>query len=256
VAPGCEEEVLAGINDVCGNVPVFGCSSSATEHDSGYAENWWQLHGSMAGWGTLTDGVVIAALWLFSNAGASCLMSHCYAPTQQKGKITRAASRVISEIDHQPAAQVLNAWMGGALDGKVAGGSVVREMAHFPLAFVHHGSMRMVRAMAVTENGKVRCFGEVACGDVRFIGLKAGDLVGAVAAVARSAIERAPFEPSGGILYMSASTACMIKDLQVLAGALPEELPQFFCCFTVGQQGMINGTACHGNLMVNIMLLG
>ena len=41
---------------------------------------------------------------------------------------------------------------------------------------------------------------------------------------------------------------------EALAGALGDV--DFFAAFTFGEQGMINGRACHGNLMLNVALFG
>lgn len=255
--PGCEEEVLEGIHDACGSVAIFGGSSTSTYIAGGrISEHCWQLHGSMAGWGVHSDTVVVAALWLFSNANVSCLLSHCFAPTQRKGRITKAHGRVLSEIDRLPAAKVLNEWMGGILNGKAIGDSVTLEAAQFPLAMVQGGTLRLVHAKAITEGGQMKCFRQVACGDVRLLKLKASDIVAALAAVARSALERAPFKARGGIVCLPAGTTAALSSLHILAAALPKELPELFCFFSFGQLGMVDGASCHGNLMVNIMLIG
>jgi len=256
VAPGHEEDVLDGIRAVCGNVPVFGGSSADDSVvGAGNAGVWWQLHGSIAGWGTHANGVVVAALWLFADANVSCLLSHCYAPTKRRGTITKASGRVLSEIDHRPAAQVLNEWVGNALSGKSAGSSVMDVMALFPLAVVHCEELRLIHLRAVVEGGQVDCFSVVPRGEVKLLHLKT-DLVGAVAAVARTALERVAFDVKGAIIDFCAGTTSVIEDVQVLVDALPKELPELFCFFSFGEQGMINGVSCHGNLMVNITLVG
>lgn len=252
--PGCEEDVLDGIRDVCGDVPVFGGSpSDDSVLGNGSVGRWWHLHGSMAGWGTKANGAVVAALWLFSDADVSFLCSHCFAPTestQSAGMITRSSGRLLSEIDYRPALQVLDEWKGGLES------DLMRDMALSPLAVANHEGLRLLSTKCVAGRGQVECFGVVPLGKVRLLQLKTGDLVGAVAAVARTALNRVDFDVKGAIIDLSASSHSVLGDVQVLVDALPKELPDFFCFFSFGEQGMYNGVACHGNLMINIALLG
>jgi len=128
VAPGQEELVLKGIGDVAGrHVPIFGGSAADESSTTGTTNDaWWQLCGSLAGWECLTDGVVVAALWLYGDAGASCLLSHCFAPTESTGLVTKASGRFLGTIGGRPAARVLNEWTGGALQRVLSGGPVPR----------------------------------------------------------------------------------------------------------------------------------
>eukprot|EP00411_Alexandrium_monilatum_P101905 CAMPEP_0175773488 /NCGR_PEP_ID=MMETSP0097-20121207/73107_1 /TAXON_ID=311494 /ORGANISM="Alexandrium monilatum, Strain CCMP3105" /LENGTH=364 /DNA_ID=CAMNT_0017083907 /DNA_START=21 /DNA_END=1113 /DNA_ORIENTATION=+ len=258
-APGNEEEVLEGIRSACGPVPIFGSSSSdGSVMDNGPTGRWWQLRGDLKAWKVSDDSVVVAALWLYGDATVAFLLSHLYGPMERKAKVTKASGRLLCEIDGRPAAEVLNEVAGGAIEHRLSGGPILHEMARFPLAMDHHHHLRLVHARAVLEGGQVECFGPVSLGEIRFLHSKASDVTGAAAALARRAAERATFEIRVAMLAMSATTSAALEDtqLQELADAVAEAVPNFVCYFTFGEQGTVNGTAQHGNLMINMALFG
>ncbi|CAK0864903.1 unnamed protein product, partial [Prorocentrum cordatum] len=255
-SPGFEEDVLAGIDDALGSVPVVGWSA-AGDISSPLDQHWWQLVGSIAGWHTISRGAVFACLWIFDDASVSSQLSHCFAPTEHKGRITRAEGRLVAEIDGRPAAEVLNEWTGGALRGKLAGGNVMEDAGGpaGPLA-VHHGRCRVTPKLAcmraVHENGQVSFFATVPCGEGRLLGFKSSDQSAALLTAVRMAREEVDFAVRGALISVGAGCAI---DLQILRGAL-SDLPEVLCCFPFGQQGMIGDVACHGNMMINILLFG
>lgn len=258
-APGNEEAILEGIQDLWGHVPVLGGSASdeSVITSFGQRESWWQLYGSAEGWGSHTDGIVVAAFWLHSDAHVKLNLLNCYAPTGRRGNITRAGGRVLAEIDHRPAAEVLHEWSDEALSKEE--GFIALDAALFPMALSRRGSeLRLVQAKAVLACGHVECFAHVTPGEVQLLRSKASDLPGALAAVARAAVERAQMEfaVKGGIINFCAGTPTPIEDRKILQDALSKELPTFLCFFSFGEMGMVGGTAQFGNLMVSMALFG
>lgn len=260
-SPGFEEAVLDGISDALGSVPVVGWSTAGDIRNP-LDRHWWQLVGSMAGWHTLSQGAVFAFLWIFADASVTSQLSHCFAPTEHKGTITSAEGRVIAKIDdHQgrgprPAADVLNEWTGRALEGKLAGGnvSIMEEGRLYPLA-VHgryHVAPKLACMRAVHEDGQVSFFATVPCGECRLLGFKSSDQTAALQTAVQMAREKVDFVVRGALISVGAGCAI---DLQILRGAL-SDLGEVLCCFPFGQQGMIGDVACHGNLMINILLFG
>jgi len=256
VAPGYEEDVLNGIRDVCGSVSIFGgtCADASLTRFSGQAG--WQLYGAMAGWGAHTPAVVVAALWLFADSHATFFLSHCFSPTQHKGKITKASGRYLHEIDNQKAANVINDWMGGALHDRLTGGSIFKDAAVFPLAVGHKGTPRLVQMMSTTKSGHIYCQSNVACGDVRLMHLKASDFIGCIMAASKAAMENAQFTVQGAMITVTAAAPCVVEECQLLVDAMRSVLPDWLCFFTFGEQGMINQNACHRNCCINVALFG
>lgn len=286
VAPGQEEEVLEGIRDVCGDVPVFG-GSTADDSVVGKSPNavWWQIQGDLSAWKVHRDGVVLAALWLYGDTQVSCCLSHCFGPTENKGTITKASGRILQEIDERPAADVLNEWMGGALDEQllIGEGLVQMETIFYPLAVKHrteqgilpsqlwhkllparsreHGEsneVRLVHVRGIRRGGEVECYGTVEEGEVRLLQSAASDVYGTLLTLVRESVLRADFEVKGSVLNICAgySSTLLDTDMHALVESLQQEISEVFCFFSFGEQGSINGIPCHGNLMINISLFG
>jgi len=256
VAPGYEEDVLNGIYDVCGRVSIFGGTIGDASLTRFSEEAGWQLYGTMAHWGAHSQGVVVAALWLFQDSHATTFLSHCFSLTQNKGKITKASGRYLHEIDHQKAANVINDWMGGALHDRLTGGSIFRDAAFYPLAVGHKGDPRLVQMMSTTESGQIYCQSNVGCGDVRLLHLKATDFIGCMIAASKAAVEKAQFTVQGALITVTAAVPCVVEDFQLLVDSMHSVLPDWLCFFTLGEQGMLDETACHRNFCINLALFG
>ena len=124
-ATGCEELVLAGIEEVLGSdVPVIG-GSSADENLDG---SWWGLavmprdpsesRSSYDSFSSLavsngkdqsaSDAIVITLMW--PSVKTKLVMSSAFGPTAARGIVTKAEGRVIHEIDNKKAAHVYAEW--------------------------------------------------------------------------------------------------------------------------------------------------
>ena len=112
----------------------------------------------------------------------------------------------------------------------------------------------------VTPHGDVECFAELDAGaEVTMLEAKPATLVGAVAGVARAAVEGAPFGVRGALVDICAGTATALNDLRGVAAAVEASLPSDVPClvyFSFGEQGMVGGRVRHGNLMLGVTLFG
>lgn len=250
---GYEEHIIAGINKVCKGVRVFGSTSANDTLVGESAHAPWQIYGSLAGWGAITDGgVVLLALWL----GEACCMhnaiTHCYGPTQHTGIITRASGRDILEIDGDLAADVfLQRWTGLSLS------CGPQDFAQYSLAF----DGRLVDIKGIGDNGELQCFASTAdelgrC-SVQLVHIKPSDVIGAIREVARKAKERLEFQVRGALVVICAGTSCMFcnEDFLELESILKDIAPEVMTMFSFGEQGNLRPgqNAFHGNHMLNLM---
>lgn len=127
-APGEEEEILAGIEEVIGRgVPVFGGSSA----DNDITGKWKQFSNEHV----YSNGITLAVIYTDLKVGWA--FEAGYLRTENRGAITKAEGRVIYEIDGRPAAEVYNDWTAGIVAEELeTGGSVLRKATFHPLAKV------------------------------------------------------------------------------------------------------------------------
>ena len=104
--PGCEEEVLAGIESIVGDtVPIIGGSAA----DNTVVGDWFVFDGHSR----VSAGLDVSVL--FPSGEMSFAYQSGYAPTQHAGTVTRCTGRTIHEIDHLPALDVYQSWTDGAV---------------------------------------------------------------------------------------------------------------------------------------------
>ena len=129
--PGREEEILLGIEDVLGKeVPVIG--GSAADND---ISGKWKV---FANDHVYSNGVALTVVYTDLKVGWA--FQSGYLRTEKQGVITKAEGRVIYEIEHRPAAEVYNEWVGGELsDVLKTGGKILTRTAFCPLAKVIRG---------------------------------------------------------------------------------------------------------------------
>ena len=113
-APGAEEEVLRGVEDVLGSGVIAVGGSCA---DDAYDGSWWCCSASPAAAAAevASDGVAVTVLW--PSVRAQLISSSCFEPTAARGVATRADGRTLWEVDGTPAAEWY-AQHGGAAFGK------------------------------------------------------------------------------------------------------------------------------------------
>lgn len=122
-----DTEIYNGIQEVLGNVPIFGGNAGRHhgEHptpDDGYVLTTDGVHVSSIG---------VAGLWLANNVG----MAYGYSNIEHhehKGVVTKAdpVKRLVYEIDGRPAADVYNEWTGGLITEviKAGGGPIPMDV--------------------------------------------------------------------------------------------------------------------------------
>lgn len=255
-APGAEEQVLAGIDEVLGgSAPIFG-GSTADETLSGE-------------WAQLTDGRVerdgVSVSVGFPSTPISFAIHSGYAPTGRRGVVTRAEGRTLYEIDGRPAVDVYNEWTGKSLDASAD--DVLAQTTMGPLGRVlsRLGDVELhtlVHPCAVGSEGQMELFARVRHGDT--LELMRGEVqalverAGRVTDVAMRQDEWTPADVAGGLVTYCAGCMIAVGDaLPQAAAGVDASLggAPFLGSFTYGEQGAyLDGRNRHGNLMISALL--
>ena len=121
--PANEEEYLEGIQDVIGNIPVFGGSAA----DNTVEGKWSILNNGEA----FADGVSIAIF--YTDGEMKNLYTGAYHETNNVGVITKVRDeRTLVEIDHKPALKVYAEWTGKDVES-LKGNNLLTETICAPL---------------------------------------------------------------------------------------------------------------------------
>jgi hypothetical protein len=253
VAPGREEQVIAGIRAVVGTeTPIVGGSSA----DNDVSGNWAQF-GPVA---DHRDGVVVSVLFP-SKAVASAYQSG-YAPTGESGIVTRVEGRRLLQIDDQPAAEVYHRWTGGAVP--MAGGgpvSILADATLWPLGRVtrHVAGVpfHLLAHPAVAHpDGSIDLFADVSVGDRLWqMQGSADSLVARAGRVAQQACDDSGGRVGGALVVYCGGCMLAVRDrmdavrdgIDAALGDVP-----WLGVFTFGEQGVPSGGQVkHGNLMIS-----
>ena len=257
--PGAEESVLRGIEGVIGGrTPIIGGSSA----DETIAGDWRQY-----ATGRVLDGhVVVAALFPVARHGAA--FQSGYAPTEQRGVVTKAKGRQVLEIDHRPAGEVYGRWTDGAICAKRPG-AILAESTSSPLGRV------------VKEDGGVDMFvlshpalmGEAAELSL-FTDIQEGDQIHLMRGSVDSLVKRAGMvvtdaatmggwardQTAGGLVIYCGGCMLHVHDrMDEVAAQIRDAMggSPFLGAFTFGEQGaIIDNCNRHGNLMVSALAFG
>lgn len=258
-SPGEEEEVLLGIEDVIGkDIPIIGGSSA----DNDISGQWKQFANDKV----YSQGVTLTAIYTDLKIGWA--YESGYLRSENEGIITKAESRIIYEIEHQPAAEIYNEWLGGALGEKLkTGGSILSETTFFPLAKVIRGRGGEVHYLSIhplsinLPEKSLTMFANVEEGDELLLLRGNWELLLNWAqttprkALANLLREKASF----GIFTYCGGTMLAIPEeerpkLPLLINGELKGVP-FIGTFTFGEQGFLSGVGNrHGNL-VNSMIV-
>ncbi len=261
-APGNEESILKGIGDFFGpNVPIGGGSSG----DNTVSGEWKQF----ANGAVFKNAVVVSAL--FVSKGVAFSFHSGYDPTDKKATVTKGSGRVIQELNHRPAAEFYNEWIGGGIsDETIKGGNILMKSSLFPLGRVvgSAGSVsyyQLSHPDSVLPDKSMSMFSEVTTGDEVFLMQGSVDaLVYRAERVVKSAIRSGQMDPgkiSGALIIYCAGCMLTVKDrmsevVSSLKNGLGEGVP-FLGAFTFGEQGcFLGGENRHGNLMISVLLFG
>ena len=122
-SPANEEEYLKGIQDVIGNIPVFGGSAA----DNTVEGKWRILNDGEA----FSDGCAIAIF--YTDGEMKNLYTGAYHETNNAGIITKInGDRTLVEIDHEPALKKYAEWTGKPLES-LMGNNLLTETICAPL---------------------------------------------------------------------------------------------------------------------------
>lgn len=122
-SPANEEEYLKGIQDVIGDVPVFGGSAA----DNTVEGKWSLLNNGEI----FSDGCVIAIF--YTNGEIRNLYTGAYKETNNSGIITKVnGKRTLVEIDNEPAVKKYAEWTGKSVES-LMGNNLLTETICNPL---------------------------------------------------------------------------------------------------------------------------
>lgn len=250
-APGQEESVIEGLRRIVSDrCPIIGGSSA----DDDIGGRWRQLGPD----GPLCDGLVVGVL--FPSGGISHAFQGGYEPSGHSGTITRVgataaaggAARHIIAIDEQPAAEVYNRWLGGALEPQLAAGRIGEVRCH-----------RLIHPERILPGGALSTFAQVEEG-MRLYAMRGHkshlvERAGLVAAAAAASLPGGANTLAGAlVVYCAGCMFAVGEDMPQVAQAVAQRLAgaPFVGCFTFGEQGAIQGRNMHGNLMISAIAFG
>ena len=122
-SPANEEEYLEGIQDIIGNIPVFGGSAA----DNTVEGKWSILNDGEA----YSDGLSLAIF--YTDGEMKNLYTGAYHETNNVGVITKVRDeRTLVEIDHKPALKVYAEWTGKDVES-LKGNNLLTETICAPL---------------------------------------------------------------------------------------------------------------------------
>lgn len=280
-APGQEEAVMEGLRRVVGDrCPVIG--GSAADNDA--SGNWRQLGPA----GALRDGLVVGVL--FSSGGIGFAFQSGYEPCGDSGIVTQigaagkgAASkgaagggaaaqsrgRQIVTIDGEPAAQVYNRWIGGALQERLAGGGTILADTSMRPIGIDVGKIEGISSYLLIHPDKILADGTLCT----FAAVEEGARLYSMKGERQQLIQRAGKVATAATAMLPGGEDSLAGGLVVYCGgcmlAVGAEMPQvadaiaasfrgrpFMGCFTFGEQGAILGRNAHGNLMISAVVFG
>ncbi len=258
-APGNEEALIRGIEDVLGpHVPIAGGSSA----DNSVSGKWRQFTGC----DVFNDAVVISVF--FPSVKMHYAFHSGYDPTDIKATVTKAEGRTLYEIDGEPAARVYNRWTQGRIQDHLSqGGNVLSETTLSPIGR-QVGSVggipyyKLSHPYEVTTEGALTLFADIAEGDeVVLMSGSRQSLITRAGRVTQSAISQAGFEPKSIIgalvIYCAGCMLSVQDDMNQVARQIDDAVTNapFLGIFTFGEQGCFIGNEnSHGNLMISAVV--
>jgi hypothetical protein len=259
-APGFEEQIIAGIQQVVGaQVPIFGGSAG----DNDVSGQWCLFDGKQV------HGQLMVIAVLYPSVPISQYFSSGYSHLATCGTVTGAATRRIISIDHQPAAAVYNrcrqqAGLLPVSTGNVLGQTTFNPMGRDILTDDLTFSV-LTHPLEVHQDGSIELLSEIEVGDQLYVmqGSKM-QLVNRAGHVARVAANMLRLQhdttPAAAIVIYCAGCMLAVRDeidqvRQSLMSAMPDT--PFLMVFTFGEQGCFaDGYNRHGNLMISTVLFG
>ncbi|MCB1823256.1 MAG: diguanylate cyclase [Candidatus Competibacteraceae bacterium] len=265
--PGCEEAVIAGIEQVAGaSVPIVG--GSAALNGLGGTLKASEQVGRCVVFdrdAIVDDGLLLSAGFVTERVCHGFFGG--YRATEKTGIVTATAGRALLTIDGQPAAQVYDRWSDGLITEEIANnGEVVTQTTMSPIGVTvgHVGTAPLYGLVhpVQVENGALRVHTVIPEGSR--VTLMTGDqdiLVHRTAELVERT--RALFDAStpqvvGGLISYCAGCARPLAERNVEMVDLVRDAlggAPFMGGFFFGEQGRFwNNCNSHANLMVSLLL--
>ena len=261
-SPGCEEQILGGIESVVGeNVPILG-GSAADNSVSGE----WRVFDRDREFG---NGVMVTVL--FPSKPISFAYHNGYAPTEHVGVVTKAKGRLLQEIDGEPAARVYRDWIGSdAIPASVEKttailsestltplGRYLDSVGNVPYYLLAHPA-------GLTPSDELELFADIEVGDrITLMNGSIGQLTQRAGKVASLAVQSGNMQSSsiaGALMIYCGGCMLAVQDhLTDVTDGINRALPDvpYLGIFTFGEQGVVlDGRNRHGNLMISAVVFG
>ena len=258
VAPGHEEDVIAGLRAVVGPETLIVGGSSADNDMTGQ----WAQFGPEA---VHLDGLVVSVL--FPSTPVASVYQSGYTPTANQGIVTRVEGRRLFKIDNRAAAEVLNEWSGGAVPmANTEPRFILAESTLWPLGRVAQQvagvPFHLLAHPAVAHpDGAIDLFAAIAEGDqIWQMHGTADSLVARAGRVVEQARQNLAGDIAGALVVYCGGCMLAVRDrmAEVSAGIEAQlgDTP-WLGIFTFGEQGSPVGDGPrHGNLKISCTVFG
>ena len=264
-APGKEEEILLGIEDVIGkDTPIFGGSSADNT-----IEGYWK---EFANNKVYSNGVSVTAI--FTNLKIGYSFEAGYLISEQEGIITEAEGRTIYKIDDKPAAEVYNNWTSGEVIGENHSSTgeliILSQSTFYPLSKKLVGSNGEIHYLSIhplSVNFSDKSL-------TVFANVENGETIQLMHGTWELLLNRGHSTPSKALEFGEIDKGKGAFGIYTFCGGtllgIPEnerfKLPllvyqtigiPFIGTFTFGEQGYISGVGNrHGNLVNSMVIIG
>ncbi len=256
-APGQEEDVLRGIEDVFGaSVPVLGGSTA----DDDVAGGWLEIAGDEI----LTEAAVVVAL--FPSVDPGFAFQSGYEPTGARVLVTAREGRRLVALGGEPAAAWYARWAPQVIEDPFLERNVLAATTLAPFGRIRGESSGiptylLVHPERVHADGTLSTFATVEAAET--LELMTGTLDSLISRAGRVALdalllaEVEPNEVAGALVIYCGGCRLTIADrlgevIDGLVAALPG-VP-FLGAFTFGEVGWLVDQSQHGNLMISVIV--
>ncbi|MGB1214363.1 MAG: FIST signal transduction protein [Pikeienuella sp.] len=253
-APGSEEAVLAGVEDVVGRrVKIVGGSAA----DNTIAGEWFVFDGDTMA----PNGVIVSVL--FPSTDSQSTYQSGYAPAGKSGVVTKVAGRRVYEIDHRPARQVYAGWTGHTVAAKtpeqaepILADSTFAPLGRKSTAVADVPFYLLAHPATSHPDDSLELFADVDEGEELFLMVGGVDsLTSRASRVAAQAAEMAGGPVAGALVVYCGGCMLAVQDhMDQVASGINHALSgaPFLGVFTFGEQGpVLNEDNRHGNLMIS-----
>ena len=254
-APGAEEAVIAGVEDVVGGECRIVGGSAA---DNSIAGDWFTFDGD----NQMSNGVAVTVL--FPSGGCSSAYQSGYAPTETCGIATSAKGRRVFEIDGAPAGRIYADWTDGAVAAVASGDepdAILAASTFAPLgrksAYVADVPFYLLAHPATAHpDGSIEFFADIDEGEeLRLMNGGVDSLTSRAGRVAAQAAEGVDGAVAGAlVVYCGGCMLAVQEHMDRVAAGVDAALggAPFLGVFTFGEQGpVLNRENRHGNLMIS-----